>query len=121
MVEYSVVRLSRTFGALADPTRRAILARLRTGSLRVTEIAAPFDMSLNAVSKHLKSLERARLVRREVRGREHYCSLEARPLSEAAEWRSVYRELWEKRLDALEQLLATRRAARSLKTKKRER
>jgi DNA-binding transcriptional ArsR family regulator len=118
MVEHSAARLSRTFTALADPTRRAILARLRKGSLRVTDLAAPFDMSLNAVSKHLKSLERARLVQREVRGREHYCSLDAGPLSEASEWMSSYRRYWETRLDALEDLLATRRAARSAAAKK---
>jgi len=120
MVEYLDARLSRTFTALADPTRRAILARLRRGSLRVTDIAAPFHMSLNAVSKHLKSLERARLIHREVRGREHYCSLDAGPLSEAADWASSYQEFWESRLDALEHLLSTRRAARSLKGKRRE-
>lgn len=113
MVEYSEARLSETFTALADPTRRAILARLREGSLRVTEIAAPFDMSLNAVSKHLKLLEKARLVRREVRGREHHCSLDAGPLFEAAQWTGSYRDFWEERLDALEQLLAAGRRARS--------
>ena len=112
MVEYSEARLSRTFTALADPTRRAILARLRRGSLRVTEIAAPFEISLNAVSKHLKLLERARLVRREVRGRNHYCSLDATPLGEAARWTAGYREFWERRLDALEALVVARRRAR---------
>jgi DNA-binding transcriptional ArsR family regulator len=111
MVEYSEEGLSRTFTAVADPTRRAILARLRRGPLRVTEIAAPFDMSLNAVSKHLKLLERAKLVQREVRGREHYCSLDARPLSEATDWTAGYREFWERRLDALERLLSARRTA----------
>jgi DNA-binding transcriptional ArsR family regulator len=111
MVEYSEQRLSRTFTALADPTRRAILARLRQGPLRVTEIAAPFDMSLNAVSKHLKLLERARLVQREVRGREHYCSLDAMPLSEATDWTAAYQEFWDRRLDALGRLLAARRTA----------
>lgn len=110
MVEYSA-RLDRTFTALADPTRRAILARLCEGPLRVTEIAAPFDMSLNAVSKHLKLLERAKLVRRDVRGREHYCSLDARPLSEATDWTAAYRKFWETRLDALERLLLARRGA----------
>ena len=113
MVEYLEARLSRTFTALADPTRRAILARLRAGSLRVTEIAAPFEISLNAVSKHLKLLERARLLRREVRGRDHYCSLDATPLGEAAEWTAGYREFWERRLDALEALVVARRRARS--------
>ena len=112
MVEYLEARLSRTFAALADPTRRAILARLREGSLRVTEIAAPFEISLNAVSKHLKLLERARLLRREVRGREHYCSLDAAPIGMAEQWAASYRAFWETRLDALEQLVAARRKAR---------
>ncbi len=110
VVEYPEEQLSRTFAAIADPTRRAILARLRKGPLRVSEIAAPFAMSLNAVSKHLKQLERARLVRRQVHGREHVCSLDARPLGEACDWTSRYREFWERRLDALERLLAARRA-----------
>jgi DNA-binding transcriptional ArsR family regulator len=110
MVEYTE-RLDRTFSALADPTRRAILSRLRRGALRVSEIAEPFDMSLNAVSKHLKLLERARLVRREVRGREHFCSLDAKPLAEAAGWTFSYREFWDARLDALEDLLGARRRA----------
>jgi DNA-binding transcriptional ArsR family regulator len=116
VVEYSQERLSRTFTALADPTRRAILARLRGGPLRVTEIAAPFDMSLNAVSKHLKLLERSKLVRREVRGREHYCSLDA-----ANDWTAAYREFWEVRLDALERLLLARRAKPGHKNKRRAR
>jgi len=111
MVEYSEARLSRTFAALADPTRRAILARLQGGSLRVSEIAAPFEISLNAVSKHLKLLERARLLRREVRGREHYCFLDATPIGEAEQWTAGYREFWERRLDALEQLVTARRKA----------
>jgi DNA-binding transcriptional ArsR family regulator len=109
MVEYSEPELSRTFAALADPTRRAILARLRQGALRVTEIAAPFEISLNAVSKHLKLLERARLVRREVRGRDHYCSLDAAPLGAAARFTDSYREFWERRLDALQALVVSRR------------
>lgn len=112
MVEYNEERLSRTFAALGDPTRRAILARLTHGPLRITELAAPFAMSLNAVSKHVKLLERASLVQREVRGREHYCSLDARPLGEATGWTAAYREFWETRLDGLERLLVARRKAR---------
>ncbi len=119
MVEYNEERLDSTFAALADPTRRAILARLRRGPLRVTEIAAPFAMSLNAVSKHLKLLERARLLRRDVRGREHICSLDARPLSGATDWTAAYREFWESRLDALERMLMARRAAAHPKRKRR--
>ena len=112
MVEYSEARLSRTFAALADPTRRAILARLKQGSLTVGEIAEPFAISLNAVSKHLKLLERAQLLRREVRGREHYCSLDAAPIGVAEQWAAGYREFWETRLAALEQLVTARRKAR---------
>ncbi len=115
MVEYDARRepLSRTFAALADPTRRAILARLRAGPLNVTAIAAPFSISLAAVSKHLQVLERADLVRREVHGRERRCSLSAAPLSEAAAWTTAYREFWETRLDALEGLLAAHHRARA--------
>ena len=121
MVEYNEEGLNRTFAALGDPTRRAILARLQQGPLRVTELAAPFDMSLNAVSKHLKLLERASLVQREVSGREHYCSLDARPLGEAAGWTAAYRGFWEKRLDALERLVVARRRAARRRGKRRAR
>jgi DNA-binding transcriptional ArsR family regulator len=111
MVEYSEARLTRTFAALADPTRRAILARLRRGSLTVSELAAPFPISLNAVSKHLKLLERAELLRREVKGREHHLFLEASPIGEAGQWAAGYREFWERRLDALERFVTARRRA----------
>jgi DNA-binding transcriptional ArsR family regulator len=97
----AVDRLSATFAALADPTRRAILARLVSGERSVTELAEPFDMSLPAVSKHLRVLERAGLI---VRGREAQwrpCRLEARPLKEVADWTERYRHLWEGRLDRL--------------------
>ncbi len=105
MVEYRAAALDRTLAALADPTRRAILQRLKRGAAKVTELAAPFDISLNAVSKHLRVLERAGLMRRSVRGRDHYCALDARPMREAAEWIEHYREFWEGRLDALERFL----------------
>jgi len=108
MVEYRPP-LDRTLAAIADPTRRAILARLTLGEARVTDLAEPFDLSLNAVSKHLRVLERAGLLRREVRGREHVLSLEARPLREAAEWIDAYRAFWEHRLDALDAFLRKRR------------
>ena len=116
MVEYSPSPLDRTLAAIADPTRRRILSRLARGDARVTDLAAPFDMSLNAVSKHLRVLERARLVRREVRGREHLLSLEARPLREVAEWVGTYQIFWQQRLDALEGFLRRnkRRKTRSL-------
>src|ERR1700693_5345806 len=94
--------LSRTFSALADPTRRAILERLVSGEASVSELGAPFDMSLPAISKHLKVLERAGLI---VRGREAQwrpCRLEADPLKAAAGWIDEYRHHWEKNLDALE-------------------
>lgn len=91
--------------ALADPTRRAILHRLATGSARVTDVAAPFDISLNSVSKHIRILERAHLVRRTRRGREHILYLDPAPLNEAAAWIERQRAFWNTRLDALEAAL----------------
>jgi DNA-binding transcriptional ArsR family regulator len=108
MVEYSASRLSLTFAALSDPSRRAILQKLERGERRVTEIAGPFAVSLNAVSKHVKVLERAGLVRRRVRGRDHYISLAPAPLQEASRWIDQYRAFWEPRLDALESFLEER-------------
>src|ERR1700689_1764954 len=98
-------RLSATFAALADPTRRAILARLITGEASVTELAEPFDMSMPAVSKHLKSLERAGLI---VRGREAQwrpCRIQAAPLKEVADWAEHYRRFWEESFDRLDEYL----------------
>jgi DNA-binding transcriptional ArsR family regulator len=98
-------RLDRTFAALADPTRRAILARLARGEASVTELAAPFDMSLPAVSKHLKVLERAGLI---ARGRERQwrpARLEAGPLKDVADWAQAYRRFWEESYDRLEEYL----------------
>lgn len=97
--------LDRTLVALADPTRRAILERLSKGEARVTEIAQPFKMSLNAVSKHIRILERAHLVRRRCVGREHFLSLNRGPLDEAAVWIEAQRAIWASRLDALGALL----------------
>lgn len=97
--------LDHTLIALADPTRRAILRRLAQGEARVTELARPFDMSLNAVSKHIRMLERARLVRRRRAGREHLLSFDAGPLDEAAAWIDAQRAGWTLRLDALDDLL----------------
>lgn len=105
MVEYTEQALDRTFSALADPTRRAILGRLMSGEARVTEIAEPFEMSLNAVSKHVAVLERAGLVRRDVKGRVHQLSFEGAPILEAARWMEETRRFWEARLDALEAFL----------------
>jgi DNA-binding transcriptional ArsR family regulator len=98
-------RLDRTFGALADPTRRAILARLAKGEASVTELAEPFEMSLPAVSKHLKVLERAGLVSR---GRERQwrpARLRAVPIKEVAEWTDRYRRFWDERYDRLDEYL----------------
>lgn len=98
-------RLSATFAALSDPTRRAILARLALGETSVTELAEPFEMSLPAVTKHLKVLEKAGLI---IRGREAQwrpCRLEAKPLQEAVGWIEQYRKFWEERLDRLEDYL----------------
>ena len=97
--------LSTTFAALADPTRRAILARLASGEASVTELAQPFDMSLPAISKHLKVLERAGLI---VRGREAQwrpCRLKAKPLKNASDWLEHYRIFWEQSLDRLDDYL----------------
>jgi DNA-binding transcriptional ArsR family regulator len=94
-------RLSTTFAALADPTRRAILARLVAGERSVTELAEPFDMSLPAVSKHLRVLERAGLIGRGREAQWRPCRLDAGPLKEVADWTERYRHLWEGRLDRL--------------------
>jgi DNA-binding transcriptional ArsR family regulator len=107
-------RLDDTLLALADPTRRAILQRLARapdGEARVTEIAAPFAISLNSVSKHIRILERARLLRRRTAGRDHFLSFEPRPLDEAAAWMEAQRARWTARLDALDALLRAEDAA----------
>lgn len=97
--------LDKTLLALADPTRRAILQRLSSGEARVTDVAKPFKMSLNAVSKHILMLERARLVQRRKVGRDHYLSYRSEPLDEAAQWMEKTRHFWASRLDTLEKLL----------------
>ncbi len=94
--------LSATFAALADPTRRAILARLRSGDRSVTELAEPFDMSMPAVSKHLRVLERAGLIARKRDAQWRRCRLVAAPLKDVASWAERYRDLWEARLDRLD-------------------
>lgn len=98
-------RLSSTFAALADPTRRAILARLALGESSVTELAAPFDMSMPAISKHLKVLERAGLVARGREAQWRPCRLEAAPLKDAARWIEHYRRFWEQSFDRLDDYL----------------
>jgi DNA-binding transcriptional ArsR family regulator len=94
-------RLDHTFAALADPTRRAILARLADGRTTVGELARPFDISRPAISKHLRVLEHAGLVRRARDGRLSRCGLDAAPMRDAAEWIERYRQFWERQLDAL--------------------
>lgn len=102
MVEYE---LDAVFHALADPTRRAMLRRLAEGERSVGALAAPFDMSLTAASKHIRVLERAGLVRRSVRGRTHLCSLDARPMHGGLEWLRHYEQFWNRRLDDLDEAL----------------
>jgi DNA-binding transcriptional ArsR family regulator len=94
--------LSTTFAALADPTRRAILSRLQTGECSVSDLAEPFDMSLPAVSKHLRVLERAGLVSQRREAQWRHCRIEARPLRDVVDWAESYRHLWEERLDRLD-------------------
>ncbi|KGQ20563.1 Transcriptional regulator, ArsR family [Lysobacter dokdonensis DS-58] len=102
MVEHS---LDAVFHALADGTRRAMLERLALGPHSVGELAAPFEMSLAAASKHIQVLERAGLVHRQIEGRSHKCSLQAAPMHAGAEWLRHYEHFWHQRLDTLERLL----------------
>jgi len=111
-------RLSSTFAALADPTRRAILARLALGETSVLKLAEPFEMSLPAVSKHLKVLERAGLITRTRDAQMRPCQIDARALKEADDWLEEYRRLWEERLARLDDYLKTLQAAQ--KQSKRE-
>ena len=101
MVKYSSRALNATFTALSDPTRRAILSRLARGASSVTELARPFEMSLPAVSKHVRVLEHAGLLRRKRHGRVHQLHLVARPMKGAQNWLERYRRLWEGQFDAL--------------------
>jgi DNA-binding transcriptional ArsR family regulator len=98
--------LSTTFAALADPTRRAILARLSSGEASVKELAEPFDMTLPAVTKHLKVLQRAGLITQGRRAQWRPCRLEAQPLREVADWVEQYRRFWDERLDRLDAYLS---------------
>lgn len=101
----SSARISRTLAALAHPARRAMLGRLLEGELRVTELAKPFAMSLNSVSKHVRVLERARLVRRRRAGREHFLTFDPGPLSEVVAWIASHGDIWASRADAVDALL----------------
>jgi DNA-binding transcriptional ArsR family regulator len=105
-------RLDRVFQALADPTRRAMLRRLAREQHTIGELAAPFPMSFAAASKHVKVLERARLVKRTVQGRTHICRLDPKPLAVAQEWIRFYEQFWNERLDALEALFTPPRQER---------
>jgi DNA-binding transcriptional ArsR family regulator len=113
-------RLSTTFAALSDPTRRAILARLALGQTSVNELAEPFEMSLPAVSKHLKVLERAGLITRGRDAQMRPCKIEVTALKEADDWLEEYRRLWEQRLDRLDDYLKTLQAGEAEKPKARE-
>jgi len=120
------MQLDDTLIALADETRRGILQRLASGPARVTEVAAPFEISLNSVSKHIRLLERAGLVRRRVAGRDHFLSLEPKPFDELTEWMQRTREFWSSRLDLLDAALraedaigaAAKSSKRSVKRKR---
>lgn len=107
MVKYNQDKLDSAFAALSDPTRRAILARLSEGEAQVTELAEPFGMSLPAVSKHLKVLERARLITRHVDGRVHRFHVNPEPLQQASAWIEQYQTFWCEQLDALGDYLET--------------
>lgn len=107
--------LDDTLVALADGTRRRILGRLASGEARVTELAAPFDISLNSVSKHIRLLERAGLVRRRIEGRDHYLSLERKRFDELTEWMLKTRAFWSARLDVLEAELLNDTSSRQRK------
>ena len=110
--------LDTTFAALADPTRRAILARLALGDASVTELAEPFAMSQPAISKHLKVLERAGLVSRGRDAQKRPCRLEAKPLAQATEWLENYRKFWEARFEKLDDLLEEMKAHEKTKAKR---
>jgi DNA-binding transcriptional ArsR family regulator len=111
MVEYLAAELDTVFHALGDATRRQMLRRLAKGERTVTELAEPFDMSLAAASKHIKVLEAAGLIARDVQGRTHTCHLNAAPLASVQEWLNFYEKFWSNRLDVLEGLLKAEDAA----------
>lgn len=117
MVEHESPQLNSVFHALGDATRRQMLRDLALGERTVGQLAQPFAITLAAASKHIKVLEVAGLIRREVRGRTHLCSLDPGPLASAHEWLSVYERFWTSRLDALERLLREEDAAKALPSK----
>jgi DNA-binding transcriptional ArsR family regulator len=113
MVEYKSAHFDDIFLALADATRREIIMFLCHGKARVTEIAQRFPVSLNAVSKHIKILERANLIEREVAGRDHWCTLNVKTLRDAQAWIGYHETFWNKRLDRLERVLQARKASQT--------
>jgi DNA-binding transcriptional ArsR family regulator len=113
MVELSAHQMNSVFHALGDATRRRMLRELADGERTVSQLAEPFAMSLAAASKHIKALENAGLIRREVRGRTHLCRLDPGPLASAHQWLSFYDRFWTGRLDVLERLLREEAAAKS--------
>ncbi|HXI38139.1 MAG TPA: metalloregulator ArsR/SmtB family transcription factor [Burkholderiales bacterium] len=115
------MQLDDTLIALADETRRGILKQLASGEARVTEVAEPFDISLNSVSKHIRILERAGLVRRRVAGRDHFLSLEPKPFDDLTEWMQKTREFWSARLDVLEAALRAEDAIEKAKSSSQKR
>lgn len=118
MVELITSQLDTVFHALGDATRRQMLQRLAAGEQTVSELAAPFAISLAAASKHIKALESAGLLRREIRGRTHVCSLEPAPLASAAEWLNFYEAFWTGSLNTLEELLRAEDAQKTRKSKR---
>jgi DNA-binding transcriptional ArsR family regulator len=118
MVELHTPQLNSIFHALGDATRRRMLRELASGDRTVGQLAEPFAMSLAAASKHIKALENAGLIRREVRGRTHLCRLDPGPLASAHKWLSFYERFWTDRLDVLEKLLRMEDARKSRKSRK---
>jgi DNA-binding transcriptional ArsR family regulator len=118
MVELQTPQMNSVFHALGDATRRKMLRDLARGERTVSELAEPFEMSLAAASKHIRVLEHAGLIRREVRGRTHICRLDPGPLASAHEWLSFYERFWTSRLDELERLLRSEDAAKTKPRKK---
>ena len=106
MVNYNATQLDKIFSALSDSTRREMLARLTQRDMSVQDLSAPFNMSKPAISKHLKVLESAGLMQRQIRGRMHICRLASAPLSEVADWLAFYEQFWQNKMDSLDQFLA---------------
>lgn len=121
LLQASADPLSATFAALADPTRRAILSRLASGDITVTKLAEPFDMSMPAISKHLKVLERAGLIARSRQAQSRPCRLEATRLKEVSDWLENYRQFWEESFDRLEVYVAELKNAESKSKEAKER